>query len=106
MTIVNCTPHAIDILGDDDVVVASIPASGTVARTNMVWEYVETVEGFTVGRNTYGDIVGLPDPQEGMRYIVSLQVAMAAKDRTDLLVPGPSVRKGSVIVGCKGLSVL
>lgn len=105
-TLINLTPHAINLLNEDNVCVGEIPASGSVARTQMVWEYVREINGITVGRNAYGAVEGLPEPKEDTFYIVSLQVAMALRDRKDLLVPGPSVREGSVIIGCKGLCCL
>lgn len=40
------------------------------------------------GPSTYGSITGLPDPQAGQYYIVSMMVAQALPDRADLLVPG------------------
>lgn len=45
-----------------------------------------------VHNNTYGEAVGLPEPQNGTMYIVSVQTAKAALYRNDLLVVDDTVR--------------
>ncbi|MFA5166875.1 MAG: hypothetical protein WC449_06320 [Candidatus Paceibacterota bacterium] len=40
----------------------------------------------------YGKVVGLPDEQEGVWYIVSSMVVEASKGRYDLLVPATGHR--------------
>lgn len=60
--------------------------------------------GIAVTRAVYGDITGLPEPQEGVIYIVSALVALAAR-REDVLFPGPAIRDAEGrIVACRGLS--
>lgn len=51
-------------------------------------------------------VTGLPEPRPGVSLVVSWRVAMAAPDRTDLLVRGPVVcDEQKQVIGCKGLSV-
>lgn len=51
-------------------------------------------------------VTGLPEPRDGVWYVVSQYVADAALDRTDLLVPWPLVwDEAGQMIGCKGLSV-
>lgn len=92
MRIINLTPHAIGLATEDGVV--TIPASGTVARVAVSVSpagEIETDYGrVPLVRLTYGDPVGLPDPQDGVVYIVSKVVADALPDRPDLVYPDTS----------------
>lgn len=80
--LINCTPHAITIrTTEGDVVVAP---SGMVPRVSSSTEIA--YEGFV--RTTYGAIEGLPEPQEGTKFIVSAMILAAAPaDRNDLVAP-------------------
>lgn len=50
-------------------------------------------------------IVGLPEPADGVGYIVSLPVALALPQRADLLVPFKEVRnRTGTVIGCRALS--
>lgn len=101
---INLCPHDVTIFmasGEERV----FPASGYVARCSHTTMTVDTVEGIPVNVTTFGDVTGLPDPVEGVNYIVSNLVAQSVKGRTDVFFPCGAVRniKG-VIVGCKALS--
>jgi hypothetical protein len=88
--LVNLTPHEVVVL-DANNVVLRVPPSGQVARVAVKEELVGTVNGVPVYRTTYGAIEGLPEPEQGTIYIVSLLVlqAMAGK-RSDLVAPNTS----------------
>lgn len=63
------------------------------------------IDGIPIKSVTYGEIEGLPEPQEGVYYIVSELVAAAAAKigRVDCLAPGALVRdknNPSLILGC------
>lgn len=63
------------------------------------------IDGIAIESVTYGEIEGLPEPQEGVYYIVSGLVAAAAAEigRKDCLAPGALVRdknNPSLILGC------
>lgn len=103
--LVNLTPHTVNILDSEDNEILAIDPSG-LARVSVE----TTVEGYLNGiipivHNVYGEVEGLPDPEEGKIYIVSLPVAKSLPARRDLYVPSDLVRtdKG-VIVGCRSLN--
>ena len=106
MTFVNLTPHTINVILPDGSV-RDFPASGSVARCSQSNIVVAELDGIPITRQSFGEVVGLPAPQEGTRFIVSRLVAAACPDRDDLLIPGPLVRDAAgQPKGCEGLSVL
>lgn len=108
MNLVNLTPHAINLY-DGDQLVATIPASGMVARANEEKKLVSHINGYPVSKISYGEIENLPEQQEDTMYIVSYIAATAAKlsGRTDCLSPDGLVRdeKGQ-IAGCRGFAMM
>lgn len=99
--LVNLTPHPINIIVDG--VTITLQSSG-IARCAENIECAGIVDGVPVIRKTLGDVTGLPEQEDGVFYIVSLAVAMAAR-RPDVLAIGESIRdeKGNII-GCKSLA--
>jgi hypothetical protein len=105
MTLVNLTPHPVNIYGNRSVEGGpqeTIPPSGNVAR-------IATIElGTQLGSPSYelvqyGHADGLPPRQDGTRYIVSLVVALAVH-RDDLLAPYVEVRnEQGTMIGCRYL---
>lgn len=86
MQIKNYTPHPINVT--EGPLRGSYPSEG-LAR----------VDGLPLG-----EVVGLPAPVRGVRYVVSILVAERLPDRDDLLVPGEQVRDAAGrIVGCRSL---
>ena len=101
---VNLTPHAIDVVVHEGSAAISIPASGAVARVAQSSDLVGEIAGIPVFQNSYGDVEGIPAPQDGTVYIVSAMAAQAVRGRDDVLVPGPAVRDADGrIIGCNGL---
>lgn len=102
MTIVNLTPHTINVT--DGV---AIPASGQVARVQVTHVQVGLVDGIAIYQPTYGDLVGLPDPQPDTLFLVSGMVAAAAK-RQDVVAPATghpaAIRKDGQTVSVPGFS--
>lgn len=96
-TLINLTPHTINLISDADAI--AIPSSG-VARTTATPGALGAIDGIPVPvaeRTTYGEVVGLPDPQEGVFYIVSAIVGAALKGtRDDVLCPGTGPQDGAV----------
>lgn len=82
MSFVNCTPHDIVVTGG-----LTFTPSGTVARVTVTHEKIDTVDGIDIFSTVYGDVTDLPEPVDGVLYIVSLMVLQAAKNRTDLVAP-------------------
>ena len=90
MKFVNLTPHAVTVrLGSGDRV---FEPSGQVARVAVSSVQTEDIDGIPIFSQTFGEIEGLPDPQEGTIYIVSLVVRQAAQKlgRTDVVSPDTS----------------
>ena len=106
MQIINCTPHQIDVIREDGTVL-SIKASGIVPRCSQTEVKVTSIDGIAITRQTFGEVVNLPEERPEVFLVVSRMVAAAVKGRKDLLVPGPLVRdeKGQPC-GCRGLSVV
>ena len=105
MTIINLTPHDINICLDGGL---TIPASGECARvaaTTVVTDHI-MVDGvrIPITRTQFGEVEGLPAPQEDTLYVVSSLVATACPGRDDLVIPNEAVRddKGRII-GCRSL---
>ena len=103
---INLTPHTINIIREDGTILA-IPSSGTVARCTQTETVLNIQDGVKTTRQTFGEVVDLPDAVNGNILIVSRLVASAKPDRKDLVCPGPLVRGADgQPIGCKGLSVV
>lgn len=102
MTLINTTPHPINIntLGG----VITLPKSQSPARVTASSEIVTTLNGIDIYLETLGEVFDLPASEDGVYLLVSRMVASACPDRTDLFVPGQLVRdEDGRIIGCKGL---
>lgn len=93
----NCTPHEL-VLNNG----TRIPASGQVAR--VAASYTDFDEN-GVCKQVFGDVTGLPEPQDGVLVIVSALV-LSASDREDLVAPATGhkdcVRDNGMIVSVPG----
>ena len=104
MTIINCTPHPVCIVGADGSITQTIPASGIVIRLVATTVADEPIAGVATSRTVFGEATGLPDQQEGVFLIVSQLVKSALPQRSDLLVPAEMVRDSNGnIIGCRSL---
>ena len=106
--IVNLTPHDVDIYTGREQI--TIPRSGMVARVGSSIETVGEINGIQVTRTRWGEVVGIPDKQDGVVYLVSSIVLMSS-DRDDLVAPNTSqafaVRDGNGnMIGCRALQVI
>lgn len=107
MRLVNLTPHAIKIIGDDSMTV--IPPDGTVARVSqrdLFDGFLEVGDRMIPSYHTiFGEVTGLPDEVEGTIYIVSAMVAKAIPGRRDLYSPAGLIRdENGNVIGCRGLA--
>lgn len=104
--IMNLTPHDLNMY-KGDVVSEVIPPSG-LARAEEIGTLTEYRNGYPVRVKKYGNIHGLPEPKEGVMYVVSAIVAKAAKDEgrwEDIFVPDDSVRdEKNRIIGARGFA--
>lgn len=107
--VINLTPHAVNIVGDDGSVSVTIPASGDVARCSQTISIVGSVTlgsvAIPISSSSYGEVVDLPEPQDNTYYIVSRLVMSACPARQDLLVPNDLVRNDAgQVIGCRSLA--
>ena len=111
MEVVNLTPHQINLVIDGDVV-ASLASAG-VARADQTDKVVGSLEinGSTIAvvETVFGEVVDLPEPTEGVSFVVSFITANAARGQgrstTDLLVTSGPVRDDQGrIIGCTRLA--
>lgn len=86
MRFVNLTPHPIKVQ-DVHGFVHEFAPSGQVARVGQVTSEMPELAGFRVRTNQSGPVSGLPDPQDGVIYLVSGFVLAAARGRDDVLAP-------------------
>jgi hypothetical protein len=99
MQYINLTPHAINLNSGE-----SFPPSGQVARVQAGYSEFDE-QGICSA--TFGEVQGLPEPQEGVLFIVSGLVAGAVKGvREDVVAPATghplAVREGGQIVSVPG----
>jgi len=88
----NCTQHPV-VLQRVDGTRVEYPAAETPAWVETTREQTAVVDGIPVYREVYGQVVGLPAPQEGVCLIVPRPVAEPLQGgRDDLLVPTGHVR--------------
>lgn len=86
MKIINLTPHPLNIVDGEHA--GTYPSAG-IAR----------VDGLPLG-----PVVGLPDSAPGTLFVVSVLVAEALPDRSDLRVPGRQIRsEDGRVIGCASL---
>jgi len=90
---INLCPHPIHLVGENGAVV-TFAESGTVARVDIrktkKQVTVEVAEGVYLNMEVteveHAEVVGLPEPQEGVIYLVSSYVAQYTK-RPDCICP-------------------
>lgn len=109
--IVNLTPHEINFIGADNQIALTVPPSGIVARACST-RHVDgavNIDGVNIpiNRTCFGNIVSLPEPEEGTIYIVSSITAQACPEREDVYIVDESVRDSAGrIVGCRSIAHL
>ena len=97
--LINLTAHTITEVTTG----VSIPPSGRVARVKASTRKVADFKGYPIFESTFGPVEGLPEPEEGVMYIVSALCMNACPERYDLLSPGNVMRsEKDKIVGCIG----
>lgn len=107
--IINLTPHAINVVDENDSVVVTIEASGNVARCSQTINIIDNITlnnvSVPISASCYGEVVDLPAPQDDTYYIVSRLVMSACPNRQDLLVPNDLVRdEAGRVIGCRSLA--
>lgn len=120
----NYTPHDIVIYKEDDCVLDPktrhwgrsadvepllvIPSSGVARCSSKETRcYVDDC-GIPVVRQVFGEVTDLPNPCDGVKYIVSAIIAQAlAGTRDDLVIPSHTVYDDQGhIIGCAAFAVI
>lgn len=94
---INLTPHALTLRSATGDTV--LPPSGTVARVSASPGALEDVPGIPVPvarPDAFGSVEGLPEPEEGVFFIVSAMVGAHVHNRPDVLTPGTGPRDGAI----------
>lgn len=96
---INLTPHEIVLCG------MKLPSEG-LARCATLEQQIKVIDGVRVNHRTFGEVSGLPEPKEGIVYIVSALVAQAVSgQRDDVYVVDETVRDSEGrIIGCNALA--
>jgi hypothetical protein len=101
--VINLTAVRVVLIGEDGARTEYLP-SGIEARVDVEeQEVLPRVQGHRRTRVVYGAVQGLPEPRDGVLYIVSMPVGMNhGTGRTDLI--GPNTNKairgdGGQIIG-------
>lgn len=101
--IINLTPHDINIITESYKPVATFKSEG-IARVGTESVQTGEVNGIPVFSTEFGEVIGLPEPQERTVFIVSLITRQACPGRKDLLIPSHLIRdEDGKIIGCVGL---
>ena len=89
MIIKNLTPHSITFVLGDERNPFVVEPSGDIARVSCNTETVGEIDGIRipVTKTVFGEVEGLPDPEEGTIFIVSSLVAQRCMDREDVFIP-------------------
>jgi len=103
--IINLTPHPLVIMKDGEVM-EEIPSSGIV-RVREEKVKIGELHGVPIYKINYTESEGLPSPKPDTYYFVSVIVANANPERTDLLLSSDLVRddKGRIL-GCGSFATL
>ena len=88
MKLINLTPHDV-VVEYKDGTRKVYPSSGQVARVEIEDVCVGHINGLPVYKGKPKKLVGIPNPQDGVLYIVSLFVLQNA-NRDDLISPDTS----------------
>lgn len=105
-TLINLTPHLLNIIAADGSTVYIPPDGNRIARVASTSAIVATVNGINISRQTFGKVMDLPDAQDDVVYIVSRMVKDRVPDRDDVVVPGVPFRDtDGKIIGANGLSL-
>lgn len=96
---INLTPHEIVVRVRN--MKKTFGPSGTIARVETSQERVGWIDGIELVETIYGEVTGVPEPQENTVYITSSLVASRLPERRDVVAPdtGPTaIRENGQIV--------
>lgn len=109
MPVVNLTPHMVTVVDESSRVIQRWPRAAQPARVDAVRVRVAAVAGVPEGVPLMSEErtrANLPEPREGVWFIVSSVVVSAHPERRDLLVPSDLVRNGQgVVTACRSFVI-
>ena len=101
---INLTNHEINVI--TPLGMKTIKPSGQIARVNYKIETIDEVDGIPIVEIVYKDVVGLPEPQPNIYYIVSSVVKNAiGLKRKDIVTLYDVKRKNGIPYACGGFRV-
>ena len=112
MELINKTPHVINLVCEDGTKISLEPVLPTprVSSSSVKTAVYTITDGNGIEHEivreapVFGEVIDLPEPKEGVLYIVSMLVAARASNRTDLVSPGRQLRnEAGQVIGCAGL---
>jgi hypothetical protein len=83
---VNLTPHMVSVFSQGGVEY-EFPSEGVARVDETELQVVRVHAGVEIRQTQYGEVAGLPEPREGVVYIVSPMVRKRLPQRTDLASP-------------------
>ena len=107
ITIINLTPHPVNLLDVDANVVITFHTEGLARCSQNDIIIGKLNKDIILTKTSYGEVIGLPEQSPRTFYIVSRLVLNAcAGKRHDLLVPNQLIRDSEgQIVGCRSFSI-
>ncbi|MFJ9557594.1 hypothetical protein ACIRPH_27615 [Nocardiopsis sp. NPDC101807] len=106
MPVVNLTPHAVTVVDESFRVIRRWPGSDAPARVEAVRVPVGLEVAGVPLMAEERTRANLPEPQDGVWFIVSSVVGSAHPERRDLLVPSDLVRDGrGVVTACRSFVI-
>jgi hypothetical protein len=104
----NLTSHPVAVYASDGSCRVINPEKGQAARCSEINTFIDEHEGISLMAKDFDSIENLPEPKEGIYYIVSMIVALAAwkVGRVDVVTVTQYVRDGAgAKVGCRAFGV-
>jgi hypothetical protein len=86
MLVVNLTPYEIRLVDEKGEIIIAFPPTGIVAKVINSQEVIGEMFGRPIIKIMFNKIENLPNPSNGVVYIVSADIAKIAK-RKDVLAP-------------------
>ena len=83
---VNLTPHKVNIITPEGVE-REFESEGVARIDETDFKVLRVHDGIQIRQTQYGEVVGLPEAQDGVLYIVSFMVRERLPERRDLVSP-------------------
>lgn len=107
MRVVNLTPHEVRVIDAQARVIRTWKSAPRPARVETDRVPLREIDGIPLLSEERTRAANLPDPEEGVWYIVSSVVSSAHPERCDLLVPSDLVRDSKgVVTACRSFVIM